>query len=70
MITHDTPTSSNIARLKYFPEKGVMQIEFRNNKTYEYEDVSYDTWNQFINAPSAGRFFNERVKNAYKGRAV
>jgi hypothetical protein len=70
MITHDTPTSTNIARLLYDQDAGVLKIEFRSGKIYEYEDVSYDLWNQFTTAPSAGKFFNERIKNAYKGRPV
>lgn len=70
MITHDTPTSSNIARLQYDEEVGKMQVEFRSGKTYEYDDVPYDIWNAFVSAPSAGKFFNSTIKDVYKGRQV
>ncbi len=70
MIQHDTPTSSNISRLKYDDAAGKLYIEFRSGKTYVYDDFSYDAWNQFISAPSAGQFFNQRIRDAYKGRPV
>lgn len=66
MITHDTPTSSNIARMKYDPATAVLSIEFRSGKTYSYADVPYDVFNNFIAAPSAGRFFNSTIKGVYK----
>lgn len=70
MITHDTPDSSNIARIEYDADTGTMFIDFRSGKRYRYSDVSTDLWNQFIDAPSAGQFFNQRVKSAYKGVEV
>jgi hypothetical protein len=63
---HDTPTSSNIARLKYDPDTAVLSIEFRSGKTYKYADVPYDIFNAFISAPSAGKFFNSTIKGVYK----
>lgn len=70
MIQHDTPTSSNIAHLKYDPATAVLTIEFRSGKTYSYADVPYDIVNAFISAPSAGRFFNSTIKGVYKEAQV
>lgn len=66
MTTHDTPTSSNIARLHYDAETAVLKIEFRSGKTYSYEDIPYDIFNAFVSAPSAGKFFNTTIKGVYK----
>lgn len=70
MITHDTPTSSNIARLKYDPETGNLDIEFRSGKTYRFQDIDYDTWNALIEAPSAGQYFNQNIKGKYTNYPV
>lgn len=70
MITHDTPTSTNISRLKYDDQIGTLYIEFRSGKEYKYEGVDYETWNNFISAPSAGQYFNSVIKNRFKGIPV
>lgn len=69
MTTHDTPTSTNIARLKYDEQTAELHVEFRSGKTYVYAEVPYDIWNAFISAPSAGKFFNSTIKGVYKERA-
>lgn len=70
MLTHDTPNSSNIARLNYDDEKGVLMIEFRSGKFYRYHDVPSDTWTKLIEAPSAGQFFNANIKGKFKEELV
>lgn len=70
MITHDTPTSTNIARLEYDPETAVLKVEFRSGRTYAYADVPYDVVNAFIAASSAGKFFNSTIRGAYKESQV
>lgn len=70
MLTHDTPHSSNIARLNYNDDKGELMIEFRSGKFYRYHDVPYETWNKLIEAPSAGQFFNANIKGKFKEELV
>lgn len=70
MITHETPTSSNIAKLQYDPDTAELRVEFRSNKTYVYDGVSMDIWNDFITAPSAGRYFNQNISGFYKEKKV
>lgn len=70
MTIHDTPTSSNIARLKYDEQQAKLYVEFRSGKTYEYTDVPYDIYNAFVSAPSAGKFFNSTIKGVYKEQQV
>jgi hypothetical protein len=66
MITHDTPNSTNIARLKYDEQTRHLDIEFRSGKTYRYLNVPMDVWNDFTQAPSAGFFFTKRIRDQYK----
>lgn len=70
MITHDTPNSSNIARLNYDDEKGLLMIEFRSGKMYRYHNVPYDVWNKLIDAPSPGKAFNSEIKGKFKEELV
>jgi len=66
MITHDFPTSTHIARIQYNPDNARLRVEFRSGSTYEYEDVPYDVVNGFIEAESAGKYFNAHVKSKYR----
>lgn len=70
MITHDTPNSSNIARLNYDDAKGMLMIQFRSGKMYRYHDVPYEVWNYLIEAPSVGRAFNSDIKGKFKEELV
>jgi hypothetical protein len=70
VVIQETPSSSNISRIAHNGESGVLYVEFRSGKTYRYEDVSPDTWNAFIEAPSVGNFFHARIKDAYKSALV
>jgi hypothetical protein len=70
MITHDTPNSSNIAQVKYDDDRGTLYIDFRSGKTYRYDDVPYEIWNGLLEAPSVGQYFNQNIKNQYKGIPV
>jgi hypothetical protein len=65
MTVHDTPNSSNIARIKYDAEAGQLHVEFRTRKTYVYEDVPPEIWNQFVSSESAGKFFASNIKGKY-----
>lgn len=70
MVVHDTPDSTNIARLIYNDETGVLDVEFRSGKTYRYHDVDYDTWNGLIEADSVGRYFNQNIRDRFKQEVI
>lgn len=70
IIIQPTPTSSNIARIAHDATTGTLYVEFKTGKTYKYAEVSPDTWNHFVDAPSTGKFFAERIKDAYKSTQV
>lgn len=70
MITHDTPNSTNIARLQYNMETLALDVEFRSGKTYRYHEVPYDIFNAFIAAPSPGKFLNSTIKGVYREKQI
>ena len=54
--------SSQLAAAGYDPEKKQLRIEFNNGSVYEYSQVEPDIYEQLVNAPSVGQFFNANVK--------
>ena len=42
-----------------------LTIVFGNGRSYVYSGVPPDEWEAMQAAPSAGRFFNERIRNVY-----
>ena len=67
MIVHETPTSSNIAKIVYDEENSSMDIFFKSGRTYRYEQIPYEVWNAFVEAPSAGKFYSSSIKGTFNG---
>jgi hypothetical protein len=55
-----------IASAGYDPPTGVLEIEFLSGAVYQYSDVSVDIYEALINAPSHGRLFHSRIRNAFR----
>ena len=53
-------TSSNIAHLGW--EAETLFIKFNNGKSYSYPDVPMNVYNEFVDAPSAGKHFHAEIK--------
>ena len=67
----DTPNSSAISRIGYWPYGKTLWIEFRNtNALYAYYNVSSQTWGDFKKAESIGSFFHEFIKGIYEYEKV
>jgi hypothetical protein len=64
MKIHDTPESSNIARLMYDGQN--LDIEFRKGRKYRYENVPDYVYEEFTKAPSAGNFFRLNIQGKYQ----
>jgi hypothetical protein len=58
-------SSSNIAAAGYNSSTRVMRIEFRNGSIYDYNDVSPETWDAFLRAPSHGTFHHRAIRGSY-----
>ena len=60
-------TSSNVAAIAYSPETRKLHVRFRDQKVYEYVDISPDQHAVLMNAPSIGRHLAQKLG---KGRLV
>jgi hypothetical protein len=61
--------SSRIAEGWWF-EDGEMCLIFTDNSEYRYYGVPLEVWHGLCNAPSAGRYFNENILDAYEYKLV
>ena len=58
--------SSAIRRVAYNPKTQKMNVQFvGTGKQYTFVGVPEDVYDEFINASSAGEFFNDNIKNDY-----
>lgn len=55
------PNAKNVKSAFYDPGSQQLQIEFANKRTYQYEPVSLEMWEQMIKAESGGKFFSQKI---------
>jgi hypothetical protein len=56
--------SSNILSAGYDAPSETLEVEFQNGTVYQFYNISQELYDQFMGAPSKGRFFNIYIKNA------
>ena len=56
--------SSTIERICW--DEGKLDIRFRATGRYVYHDVPEAVYESLRDAPSAGRYFNERIRGRYR----
>ena len=59
-------SSSSIASVEYFPSTQTLQVVLRNGGVYQYFDVPEPVFHEFVNAASAGAYFNSAIKGVYR----
>jgi hypothetical protein len=60
--------SSNISHAAY--ENGVMRVRFSNGTDYDYDGISAELFNDFMEAESQGKFFHQHIKGKFAGTKV
>ncbi len=63
MATHP---SSAVRHVAYNPEKRELHVFFRSKGDYTYFDVPPDAYQELKDAPSTGKFVNQRIKGQYR----
>ena len=58
--------SSNIASAGHDPESNIMVIQFRNGATYQYLNIPEQTYQDMLNAPSIGQYFNSHIRGKFE----
>ena len=62
--------STAIASVGYDKQTAVLEIEFRSGDVYRYFAVPPSVHADLLVAPSAGRFFRERIRGVYPDQHV
>ena len=60
--------SSNVTGIRYDPETRTVQVQFRGGSVYSYFDVPAQTFQEFVYAPSKGRFVNLVLRRSHRYR--
>lgn len=55
---YEFPDSLMLASCEYNDTEKELSVEFENGRLYTYENVPEQTYNDLINAKSAGKYFN------------
>jgi KTSC domain-containing protein len=58
------PHSSNVARVEYEDQVSEMIVTFKSGASYVVRNVDQGLFERFKAAGSAGKFYNESVKDA------
>jgi hypothetical protein len=64
-ITMSPVSSSNIQAIGYNPTERLLQVDFHSGRSYQYYGVLPQTFQDFLNTSSKGRFFNAQIKGCY-----
>ncbi len=62
--------SSMIRQLRYDPITKELRLTFNTDKDYSYDGVPSEVVTGILEAPSAGRYFNENIRGTYSYRAL
>lgn len=62
----DTPNSTCFSAVGYIDKENLLYVQFRNSGSiYAYEGVSAETYQELLDAPSMGGYYNEYIKGVY-----
>lgn len=63
-------TSSNVSAIGYDMESSTLQVIFHNGSAYNYQNVPYNVFEDFVNSSSKGQFVHAYLKNRYSNIRV
>ncbi len=69
-MKRETVSSSNLRSIGYDMSIQTLEIEFNSGGIYQYPQVPENIYNELMNAPSHGKYFNYFIKNKYPTRRV
>jgi hypothetical protein len=64
-MNRDSVNSSHIKSIGYDVKRKVLEIQFKNGATYEYQDVPVWVRADMISSDSIGKYFHENIKGKY-----
>ena len=57
--------SSNLAAIGYDAATKTLQVDFKNGKRWQYQNVPSELFVEFSKADSVGKFFATRIKSEF-----
>ncbi len=57
--------SSNLGAIGYDSSTETLEVEFLDGSVYEYRNVPQVVYDQLMNAPSHGSYFNHEISKSY-----
>lgn len=68
---HRRPVESTLlASVAYFPERTLLELEFRDGALYYFFDVPAECFQQLMAANSKGVYFNHHIRNHFRHQLV
>lgn len=64
-IITENVSSSTIDKVDFDPLMETIKVHFRNGSSYEYYGISKALFEQFVTAPSVGKFFAKEIKSKF-----
>jgi hypothetical protein len=64
-MNRDLVDSSNIRSVGYDAATETLEVEFSDGSVYQYYNVNQGVYDQFITAPSKGKFLAFQIKNVF-----
>lgn len=64
-MNRDPVSSSNLVSVGYDENSQTLEIEFNNGAIYQYYNINFGLYNQFMQSASKGQFLHAYIKNAY-----
>ncbi|SFR28695.1 KTSC domain-containing protein [Lentzea waywayandensis] len=69
-LHHQTVDSTNIRSISYVATSAVLEMTFKNGRTYKYDAVPTEVHVAFLNAASNGSYHHANIKVRYPHRQV
>jgi hypothetical protein len=63
MMQHVPVKSSMFASIAH--DGDTLEVKFNNGATYRHSGVTPDVFNAMLNAPSAGKYYNENIRGKF-----
>lgn len=63
---HRFPVASTLlASVAYYPDRTLLELEFCDGGRYHFFDVPAQCFQQLVEAPSKGTYFNRNIRNRF-----
>lgn len=63
-------SASTIRSVGYDPRGQILEVEFSNGSIVQYSGVSPEVHRRFMNDPSPGSFFQDKIEENFSGKRV